>query len=76
MRTEQERLKAVDEMKERLLKGFLLDLQAHVFVKSTNSVTGEVEILPSVVEDMEAIIKINGEWDREDLKNILSARAG
>lgn len=59
------------EIEEKILKIFLEDLDAMVFVKSTNSVTGkEVELTPKI-EDQEAIIVINGEWDREDLKEML-----
>lgn len=68
--------KRIDEMKERMLAGFLEDLRNTAFVKSTNSVTGSVKELNPVVEDMEAIIKISGEWDREDLKNLIVSRAG
>ena len=57
--------------KENVLKMFLEKMNEHVFVKSTNSVSGEVEELKPVVEDMEAVIKLSGEWDREDLKEIL-----
>lgn len=67
---------SIDQIKERMLASFLKDLESLAFVKSTNSVTGEVEHLNPVVEDMEAVIKISGEWDREDLKNLLISRAG
>lgn len=68
--------KAIDNRKEGLLTGFLRDLEKLAFVKSTNSVTGEVEELNPVVEDMEAIIRINAEFDREDLKDLLMSRVG
>ena len=57
--------------KEEMLKKFLKFLDENVFVKSTDSVTGEENTLEPIVEDMEAVIAISGEWDREDLKNIL-----
>lgn len=57
--------------KEKLLERFLQGLNQCVFVKSTNSVTFEQEELHPEIEDMEAVIKINGEWDREDLKTLL-----
>lgn len=63
------------EDKERLLKMFLEDLNAMVFVKSINSISGEEEEIENVVEDQEAIIKLRGEWDREDLKDILARLA-
>jgi hypothetical protein len=56
---------------ERVLVEFLKRLQKEAFIKSTNSITGKEENLNPEVEDMEAVIKINGEWDREDLKGIL-----
>lgn len=60
-----------EEIREKILLNFLDALRQNVFVKSTNSVTDEVEEMDNTIEDMEAIIKISGEWDREDLKNIL-----
>lgn len=63
-----------DGIKEMRLKSFLTALDDLAFVKSTNSVTGEVEEYPPATEDMEAVIKINGEFDREDLKNMLDER--
>lgn len=64
------------ERKEEILRGFLHDLNQIVFVKSTNSITDEVKELNPVIEDMEAVIKINGEFDREDLINLLISRMG
>jgi hypothetical protein len=58
--------------KEKMLEILLKGLDKNVFVKSTNNVTGEEEHLEPVIEDMEATIAISGEWDREDLKNILA----
>jgi len=72
----EERQKRTDEMKERVLLVFLDTLREKAFVKSTNSVTDDVEELNPVVEDMEGIIKISGEWDREDLKDLIVSRAG
>lgn len=66
----------IEAMKERILQSFLDGLEQIAFVKSTNSVTGEVQEYPPAVEDMEAVIKINGEFDREDLKNFIVSRAG
>jgi hypothetical protein len=59
-------------IEEKGLLRFLEALNANVFVTSRNSVTDEVENLNPTIEDQEAIIKISGEWDREDLKHILS----
>lgn len=61
----------LEEAKEQALEKFLGYLTQNVFVKSTNSITDEVEELTPKILDMEAIITISGEWDREDLKNIL-----
>jgi hypothetical protein len=58
--------------KEKMLEILLKGLEKNVFIKSTNSVTDEEEHFEPVIEDMEAIIAISGEWDREDLKNILA----
>ena len=72
----EEREKRIDDMKERMLKSFLRGLDNIAFVKSTNSVTDVVEEFPSATEDMEGIIKICGEFDREDLKDFIISRAG
>ena len=68
--------KQIDAIKERMLVGFLKDLEQLAFVKETNSVTGEQKELNPIVEDMEATIRIDAEFDREDLKNLLMSRAG
>ncbi len=72
---EEERQKSIDNMKERMLLSFLKSLDNIAFVKSTNSVTGEVEEFPTAVEDLEGTIRISGEWDREDLKDLIVSRA-
>lgn len=64
----------VEDMKERMLISFLKGLENLAFVKSTDSVTGEVEEFRPAVEDMEAVIRISGQWDREDLKNFITSR--
>lgn len=74
MKNDQQNL--IDAMEERILLGFLKDLRNLVFVKSTDSITGEVEDLDSIIEDMGAIIRISSEFDREDLKNLLVSRTG
>lgn len=56
-----------EEKLRKLLKG-LSDI---VFVKSTNSFSGEEEQQYHEIVDMEAIIRICGEFDREDLKKLL-----
>lgn len=73
---QEEEDKRIDDLKERMLKSFLYDLEQLAFVKETNSVTGQSKVLTPVIEDQEAIIIINGEFDREDLKNLLLSRAG
>ena len=67
---------SIETMKERMLVSFLRALDDIAFVKSTNSVTGEVEEFPRAVTDMEATIRISGEFDREDLKKLIVSRAG
>jgi len=57
--------------KEQILKKFLDCLEQNVFIKSTNSVTGKEELMENSIKDYEAIIEIKGQWDREDLKDIL-----
>ncbi len=71
-----EEIKTIDEMKERMLKSFLYNLDQLAFVKSTDSVSGKEEELNPVVEDREAIIIIQGEFDREDLKNLIVSISG
>lgn len=60
-----------EELAENLLSNLLKGLNENVFIKSTDSVSGEEEHLTPVIEDMEAVIAISGEWDREDLKKVL-----
>ena len=60
-------------MKEKILEKFLKGLDNIVFVKSTDSITNEVTIYTPEVVDMEAIIKIDMECDREDLKDLLTS---
>lgn len=62
-----------DKEKEDVLLNFLALLDEHVFILETDSVSGETKQKNPRVEDLEGIILINGEWDREDLKNILAA---
>ncbi len=64
-------LKPKGDEKERMLTRFLKKLDENVFVKSTSSITGIEKNLNPSVEDQEAVIVIRGEWDREDLKDIL-----
>ena len=66
----------MDDIKERMLKSFLEGLNEIAFIKSTNSITGEVEEFPTATEDLEAVIRIKGEFDREDLKNFIIGRSG
>ena len=39
-------------------------LEANQFVKSTNSITDQVEEYPPAIQDMEATVRINGEFDK------------
>jgi hypothetical protein len=55
-------------------KDFWKMLESNQFVKSTNSVTDEVEEYPSAIVDMEAIVKINGEFDKYAIDEWLSSR--
>lgn len=49
-------------------------LEANQFVKSTNSVTDEVEEYPPAIVDMEATVKINGEFDKYAIDEWLTSR--
>ena len=62
--------------KEELLKKFLIRLDHTVFVSSTDSFSGKTTHFRPKIEDMDAVIVIKGEWDREDLKDILSTLIG
>lgn len=64
-------IKDIEEIKESKLYEFLSKLDQLSFIKSTDSITGEeIELYP-MVKDMEAIIKIDCEVDREELKNLI-----
>lgn len=62
---------APDNKKERVLKKFLLGLDRISFVHSVDLATSQVETYPPAIEDREGTIRIDGEWDREDLKNFI-----
>lgn len=66
-----------EETKEAKLLTFLKELDNSVFVTTTTeSFDGKEDIteeLNPVVRDLEGTIQISGEWDREDLKNILAS---
>lgn len=46
------------------VKEFWEMLESNQFVKSTNSMIDEVEEFPPAIQDMEAVVKINGEFDK------------
>ena len=48
---------------EKILE-FWKMLEANQFVKSTNSITDQVEEYPPAIQDMEATVRINGEFDK------------
>lgn len=60
------------EWGEVLLLQLLKELEEHVFITSTDSVTLETEELNPKVEDLEGTIRISGEWDRGNLQEILT----
>lgn len=66
-----------NQLREEILAKFLADMDSHVFVKTTDeNFDGKESVardLNPVIEDQEAIIVLKGEWDREDLKEILSS---
>ncbi len=43
----------------------------HQFISSTDSITDEVENFPDAITDMEATIRINGEFDKDDLEEAI-----
>ena len=49
---------------EGVVEKFWKMLSANQFIKSTNSVTDEVEEYPPAIVDMEATVAINGEFDK------------
>lgn len=63
-----------ESLREAELERVLIGLHNLSFIKSTNSITDEEEILHPVVQDMEATIRISGEFDREDLKDLFSKK--
>lgn len=56
---------------KREIKRFWKMLESNRFIKSTNSITDEVEIIDGGIVDMEATIQINGEFDKEAIDNWL-----
>lgn len=53
------------------IREFWKMLENNQFVKSTNSITDEVEEFPPAIQDMEAIVKINGEFDKHAIEDWL-----
>jgi len=51
-------------MKEDKIKDFWKMLENMQFVKSTDSITDEIKEFPPAITDMEAIVRINGEFDK------------
>jgi len=49
-------------------------LESNQFVKSTNSITNQVEEYPPAIQDMEAIVKINGEFDKYAIEEWLATK--
>ena len=56
-----------EEFKKKLWKIF----EDNQFVKSTNSITDKVKEFPKAINDMEAIISINGEFDKYNIEDEL-----
>jgi hypothetical protein len=61
-----------DTLRENQLEILLAALNHNVFVTNVDE-NGKEVLLHPVVKDMEAIIKLSGEWDREDLKEIIGS---
>ena len=57
---------------EKILE-FWKMLEANQFVKSTNSITDQVEEYPPAIQDMEATVRINGEFDKYAIDEWLSS---
>jgi len=58
---------------EKKLEKFLKGLYEIVFIAETDSVSGKRVKLEPKILDMEATIRICGEFDREDLKELLNS---
>lgn len=56
---------------EERFRNFLKGLNDLAFIRSENSVTGKIEEFPEAVTDLEATIRIDGEWDTEGLKSFI-----
>lgn len=56
---------------EKEIEKFWKMLESNQFIKSTNSVTDEVEEYPPAIVDMEEIVKINGEFDKRAIEDWL-----
>ena len=56
-----------ETMRERFWK-MMSDNQ---FIKSTNSITDEIVEYPPAITDMEAVVEINGEFDKYAIENWL-----
>jgi len=56
--------KQIEEIMEEFWKMF----DDNAFVKSTDSITDKVENFPLAITDMEAIVKINGKFDKEAIE--------
>lgn len=50
--------------KTNIVDEFLKMMESNQFVKSTNSITDEIQEYPPAIVDMEAIVSINGEFDK------------
>jgi broad-specificity NMP kinase len=56
---------------EQEIEAFWKMLDNSQFVKTTDSITGEVEVHPEAIVDMEATVRINGEFDKEAINDWL-----
>jgi hypothetical protein len=59
-------------MQEKTLEEFWKMLEDCRFIQSTDSITDEVIEIDGGIEDMEAVVRINGEFDKYDIEKFLT----
>jgi len=50
---------------------FWKKLEDYRFIQSTDSITGEITEIDGGIEDMEAVVRINGEFDKHDIDSLI-----
>jgi hypothetical protein len=65
-------MKTYKQIEQRVSEEFWKMLDGSRFIKSQNSFNGEIEHHEGGVEDQEAVIKINGDFDKYEIDNFLT----